>query len=154
MNYNSKYSRYSRYSRYSIFIILCLLSIWIDFSTKNTNKCVKNDKKLAFIIILHHIFSTFLHFGWIIPNKMILKLYIIIAIFAIINWAIFKNCQITEYANNRCNGDNKDNKEDENVYFQDLVWVFGLKKYDIWNNYLHYIYIILCIFVAYREIIN
>lgn len=129
------------------------MSIYIDFSTKQTNRCIQKNKKIAFIVILHHIFSTFLHFGWMIPNKKILKLYIIISVFSIMNWAIFKRCQITEYSNNRCNGD-KDSNEDEHIYFQDLVWALGLKKYDLWNNYLHYIYIILCIFIAYREIIN
>lgn len=131
-----------------IFLILFFINLYIDFSTKETQKCIKKNSNVIIILIIHHFFSTFLHFGWVIQNKIVLKLYICIGLFTIINWTLFNHCQVTTYTNKMCTVDSSNKYS----YFQDIVWWFGLKDCNIWNNYLHAIYIILCIMIAYNSL--
>lgn len=84
-----------------------------------------------------------------IPNTKILTWYIFISLFTIVSWVIFGKCQVTSYTNELCNENKYKNKD---KYFQDIIWALGLKKYDEWNNFLHYIYIIIGIMFAYYHI--
>lgn len=94
-----------------IFLIIYFFQIIADlFFTKQTKKCIsdnplyKDKIKIILIIVLHHLYSSFLIYGWILSSKWMLLLYIIINIITFISW-YFNNglCGITVLQNQLCN---------------------------------------------------
>ena len=94
-----------------IFLMIYFFQIIADLVfNETTKKCISNnplykDKiKIILIIVLHHLYSTFLIYGWILSSKWMLLLYIIINIITFISW-YFNNglCRITVLQNQLCN---------------------------------------------------
>ena len=98
-----------------IFIIIFLLSTIQDLTNKDTRRCIDLNSHIAIITILHHLFSNFILFGWIITPLWIVKLYLIALILTVIYWAIVGYCHISRYVNRTC-------QWNQNKYFNDLTY--------------------------------
>ncbi len=135
-----------------IFIILIFLSLiifFIDYFSNNLQKCLlkkKNNTKLIFISLIHHIFNIFMHFGWIFNNKRILMFYLLLPVITLIHWKTNNDkCILTESVNKIC-GFSRNN------LFNDLFNMIGLKKYKLWNQKYHYVFLIVAILITIYKI--
>ncbi len=137
-----------------IFLILLIFSLVIFsidiLSPKNIicfKSANKNKKYKIFILLLsHHILQVFTHFGWIFNNKKILVFYIILPFLTLYHWKTNNNtCTLTENFNKLCN-------KPKGTLFNDIFKLLGMKKYNLWNNYLHYAYLFFVIFIALYKI--
>ena len=108
---------------YSIFLCLIVIEMIIDFTSSETRTCLQgpNRKEVTIMLVFHHILSTFLLYGWLLPNKMILILYIFSSLMMFAEWEIYGYCRLTEYVNIRCDGTNT-------KPFRDLLWKLGAKE--------------------------
>jgi hypothetical protein len=126
---------------YYYLIFLFILAYFLDLYT---TKCTIN-KQVLWNLTKHHLFNTFLTFGFIINNKTLLKIYIIVVIGTLIHWYTNEDkCYLTQELNKLCGY-----PEDEK--FHDLFYFLGLKEskqFDI----LHYIYFIIILIITYKKI--
>jgi hypothetical protein len=108
---------------YTLFFFLIVIEMMIDFTSLETRKCLDgpNHKEVRLMLIFHHILSTFLLYGWLLPNKNILLIYIISSLMMFAEWEIYGHCRLTEYVNLKCDGTNK-------KPFRDLLWKLGTKQ--------------------------
>lgn len=108
---------------YSIFLCLIVIEMIIDFTSSETRTCLQgpNRKEVTVMLVFHHILSTFLLYGWLLPNKMILILYIFSSLMMFLEWEIYGYCRLTEYVNLRCGDTSKKS-------FRDLLWKLGTKQ--------------------------
>ena len=136
-----------------IFYILSFFAIFIffiDITSYETVKCIKKNYNYNFwiisILLLHHFLQIFGNFSWLFQNKLILKIYVISIILYIIflSFSDFK-CFLTEKINEICNWD-------DSTLFNDIFKIIGLKKYNIWNDYLNYFYSIITVIYAIYKI--
>jgi hypothetical protein len=128
------------YNSEQLFIFILVASLVYDFASKPTRECIKYNKARYSIIIVtvfHHIIDIFGHFGWLLWNPVLLKLYLIIPIIIIYYWSTTGGrCHVTTYVNEQC-GWSKDE------YFNDIFKIIGFKKYDAWNDiYQNYFLIV------------
>ena len=85
-----------------MFLIFFIIDLFFRFS-----KCKHKNLKVLSIIFLHRFFYTFLYYGWIFDNKIILLLYLFIIIFVFIHWLTNNwKCKPTQIENNLCKYDN------------------------------------------------
>jgi hypothetical protein len=107
-------------------------------------KCV-NKLKFHIITLIHHIFNIYLQFGWLLNNLYLLIFYIFINLGTLLHWNSNNNyCFLTQLINKMCN-------IPINEYFRDIWYFLGiknLKNYDI----LHYIYLIITLFISIYKI--
>jgi hypothetical protein len=116
-----------------LFILIAILEIGIDFAHPHTVSCVKHKGLHIFLVLLfHHLLSSFMMYGWLLPNKKLLFLFIIANLMMLLEWAVYRRCRITTYANNVCGW-----KSD--TPFRDLMWWLGFKDIHIGNVTLHVI---------------
>jgi hypothetical protein len=121
----------------SIFIYYFILDTIVDLSHNLTINCIFKHPTILFILILHHFFSCFLLGGWLFDFKPLLIIHIITVITTFIYWRKNENlCDLTILVNEKCGW-----KRDKP--FRDLLDVIGLKNMRNWNEYGHYIVIIL-----------
>ena len=122
-----------------LFFILTILGIGIDFTHRDTQKCIKH-KGLHIILFLlfHHFMSSFMLYGWLFPYKKIQFLFIIANLLMLIEWAIHGYCRFTRYANQQCDWK-------PNTPFRDVMWQLGLKNIKIGGYTIHVI--LACIFL-------
>lgn len=139
---------------YKILYILITLSLtvfFIDIYTKHTYECIKKSSQkntIIIVLLIHQFLHIFANFGWLFNNKFILFIYLLTPSIVLIHWFTNDNkCYLTQKVNKICNFN-------ENVPFNDIFLIIGLKKYSIWQNFLHYVYlgITLCI-VFYKLLI-
>ena len=134
-----------------LFLNIFVIIIYIfDITSTTTSKCINNSSnkyKIISILLLHHYLQLFSNFGWLFNNKYILIYYIFIPFITILHWYTNNNkCILTQIINKLCNNN-------EDVYFNDIFNMIGLKKYNIWNDYLHYIYLLFVIFYTIYKLI-
>lgn len=98
-----------------LFIIIFLISTIQDLQDKETSKCIDMNRHIAVITILHHLFSNFILFGWMITPLWIVKLYLITLLLTVIYWGIVGYCHVSRYVNKTC-------KWDKEKYFNDLTY--------------------------------
>lgn len=120
-----------------IFIIIVLISIIQDFANKETQACIDENRHIAIINLLHHLFATFILFGWIITPIWAPKLYIIILTLTVIYWIIVGYCHVTRYVNRTCHWD-------RSKYFNDIT--YGIKQ----NRKEAYLYALGALAAIYR----
>ena len=96
----------------SIFFILFLIeTTWDLFFKKDTIDCISNTKglnrlKVIILIVLHHLLSTFLTFGWIMNSKIIIILYLFSIFIVFGSWKIYNGlCYCTVMQNDICGCD-------------------------------------------------
>jgi len=119
--------------RDALFIFIAILEIGIDFAHPHTVSCVKHKGLHIFLVLLfHHLLSSFMMYGWLLPNKRLLFLFIIANLMMLLEWAVYRHCRLTTYANNVCGW-----KSD--TPFRDLMWWLGFKDIHIGNVTLHVI---------------
>ena len=94
---------------YIFFVLFLIETIWDLFFRKDTVQCISTITtgvrrlKVVILIILHHLLSTFLTFGWIMNNKTIIILYLVSLMGVIASWQITDGlCWITVLQNNMC----------------------------------------------------
>ncbi len=110
---------------YILFILIFIIDLFVGFTSKRTIECLRKadsvkKTKIFSSLILHHIVSVFAHYGWMLPNKPLLILFIFSCLFAISNWKYTGGyCQITKYTNELCG--------DDEPYFHDILWKIGVK---------------------------
>ena len=136
---------------YSIFLFLILIQLIIDFTSSETRKCLKgpNSKEVIAMLLFHHILSTFLLYGWLLPNKKLLVIYILSALIMIAEWNILGYCSLTKYVNIRC-GDTNNTK-----YFRDLLWKLGTKEkvlFSVGDRTISLFFIIILLFLLFGVI--
>ena len=67
--------------------------------------------------------------------------------FALIHWLTNDNkCYLTQKINKICN-------LNDNVLFNDIFLIIGLKKYSIWNNFLYYVYLVITLCIAFYKLL-
>ena len=136
-----------------IFAFLLLFSFIIffyDIKSKRMKNCIsRNDNiktNILVLLFLHQLLQVFGNFSWLFYNKIILKFYVITIISYVFFMYINKNrCFLTQVINKICNWE-------DSTHFNDIFQILGFKKYDSWNNFYHYIYLIITIFIAIYKI--
>ena len=72
-------------------------------------------------LLIHHIISVFILFGWLSNNKYILILYVIVCMSTGIGWAVFKSCLLTDLNNYIC-------KLPKKTEFNNILNLLQIKK--------------------------
>lgn len=110
-------------SLYSLFFCLIVIELIIDFTSLETQKCLQksNKKEITLVLVFHHLLSTFLLYGWLLPNRILLFLFIFSSLMMFAEWEIYGHCRLTKYVNMKCDGTN-------NKPFRDLLWKLGTKE--------------------------
>lgn len=130
-----------------VFYIIIIVSIYLDLKDKDTVKCMssitKQEKtKLVLILIFHHIINIFANFGYLLKNRTLLYIYIVVPFLMFTYWWLNNDkCHVTVWANNICGW-----KGDKN--FNDLFNIAGLKKTDWWFSWGHLTYSAIGICIA------
>jgi hypothetical protein len=109
---------------YTLFLLVLLIELYIDFSSKEFNECLSKLKKSAYRKVIamsffHHIIATFMMYGWLLPNKTLLFLFVIACLMMLTEWYRFGYCRLTSYVNEKCG---------QSGNFRDLLWKLGFKQ--------------------------
>jgi hypothetical protein len=129
---------------YIFLIVLTILQISLDLNSTATKKCTCDhfNPKLLTIFLSHHIFNIFANFGWLVPNKQILFIYVIMIPILFMHWQTNDDkCILTQLYNKEC-GFN------DSYVFNDFFSMVGLKKYDLWYDYGYRLYLIMGFCIA------
>lgn len=129
---------------YNYKILYILITLWLtvfflDIHTKHTYECIKKSSQkntIIIVLLIHHFAHLFVNFGWLFNNKFILIIYLLAPLIALTHW--FTNdhkCYLTQIINKIC-------KFNDYIIFNDIFLIIGIKKYSIWDNFLHYIYLV------------
>jgi hypothetical protein len=130
------------------FIFFFIIDTLIDILNPLTLECIKNNASVLLLLIFHHFISCFILLGWIFYSKSVLLLHILTVIFTSIYWFYNKNlCDLTVHVNNKC-GWNK------NQPFNDILHHIGIKKVRGWNEFWHYIIIIIGSIISLYKLIK
>ena len=123
--------------RDALFIFIAMAEIHIDFSHPHTESCIKHKGLHVFLILLfHHLFSTFIMWGWLIPNRKFLFLFIIVNALVLLEWLVHRRSYLTMQLNNVCGW-----KSDTPL--RDIMWWFGLKDIHLGGLPLHIMFAVL-----------
>lgn len=116
-----------------LFILIAVAEIAIDFSHPHTVSCIRHKGlHIVLFLLFHHLLASFMMYGWLLPNKKLLFLFIIANLMMLLEWAVHRRCRLTTYANNQCGWKS-------NTPFRDLMWQLGLKDIRIGTITLHVI---------------
>lgn len=119
--------------RDALFLVIAISEIGIDFAYPHTVSCIKHKGLHVFVVLLfHHLLSSFMMYGWLLPNKKLLLLFIIANVVMLLEWAYYRRCRLTTQLNNVCGW-----KSD--TPFRDLMWWLGFKDIHIGGLTLHVI---------------
>jgi len=132
--------------KFKLITILTVLQFTLDIK-KKFKTCKNLNPYLLFILIIHHIISVFLHFGWIFDNKIMLKLYIATVI-SVIGHQNMNNgkCFLTQIENKIC--------EFKTYHsFTDFYYWLGLKDKPIYHNiYVMDVFVVVMTLYAFLKI--
>ena len=130
------------------FLYYFIIDTIVDIIHPITKTCINNNSVVFFILLLHHLISCFLLIGWIFKSKSILLLHILTVVITCIYWFYNRNlCDLTVYVNKKC-GWNVDQP------FNDLLHFIGIKKVKGWNEFWHYIVIIIGSIISLYKLIK
>jgi hypothetical protein len=116
-----------------LFIVIAISEIGIDFAHPHTVSCIKHKGlHIALVLLFHHLLSSFMMYGWLLPNRRLLFLFIIANALMLLEWIVHRHCRLTVHINNQCGW-----KSD--TPFRDLMWWLGFKNIQIGNVTLHVI---------------
>lgn len=120
-----------------IFPFIIILEMLLDFTSPLTRACIAHQTGVAKLLILHHISSCFLLWGWLFNQSWILLAHVLVVIATFIYWKLNLNrCDWTIYVNRLCHW-----PEDKPLH--DLLDMIGLKSTYMWNEVGHYLVIAL-----------
>lgn len=127
-----KHSYIKEYNELIFYIIIGIISFIADIysgKSKLYNNCKKPTYTLL-VLFFHHLYASFIYFGWLSNHKNILILHIITLITAI--FFQFNNemrCPSTDIVNNNCNITRVN-------YLRDFLYFTKVK-----TNNLYYVYV-------------
>ena len=128
--------------RFNLFFFLTLLGICIDFFHPHTQTCIKHKGLyIGGFLLFHHFLSSFMLYGWLLPNKRLLLLFIIANALMLTEWLIHGHCRLTRYVNQQCSWN-------PDTPFHDLMWWLGLKNITIGGYTIHVIMTVLFLFLG------
>ena len=132
---------------WKLFIFIILLEMIVDLLSKQTSKCIKQSREpILELLVIHHISSGFLLYGWLFNNNILLSLHILTVLFTIIHWLTNNNkCALTVYINRECDWP-------ESKPFHDILDMIGLKSIKSWNELWHYVFIVCGMFISISKI--
>lgn len=119
---------------YGVFFLIFLLEILIDFSSMETRSCLSTlpssskQVEVSSVLLFHHFIATFMMYGWLLPNRILLFFFLIASLSMFIEWYRFGYCRLTEYINEQCG---------QTGYFRDLLWWLGLKEVMWFDSYTY-----------------
>lgn len=129
-------------------IYFFLLNIIFDLLSSKTSLCILNKPNVLYILLFHHVINSFILLGCFFNNLSILLFHFIIIIITIIYWMYNKNyCDLTLLVNKMCGW-----KED--LPFNDIFNIVGLKKIKQWNEFWHYLIIMISGIISFSKIIK
>lgn len=89
-------------------------------------------------LFLHHIFASFLYFGWLSNHKEILRAHILSVLFVIfLQSQNNSRCPSTDYVNEKCN-------EKRISYLRDFLFFSQIKEKQLYDTYIFISFIISC----------
>lgn len=134
-------------------IILSIITFIIDINTPHTYNCInkkhKNKYNVYYIYILtfiHHLIHYFFMYGWIFNNKFALCLIFLLYVTIIIHWIAYNKCILTETFNKLCN-------YKDSVYFNDILMITTLKKYNFFSYVIYPIYMIMTLLIIVYKLV-
>jgi hypothetical protein len=96
-------------STYLFFVLFLIETIWDLFFRKDTIQCIttlttgSRQLKIVVLIIIHHLLSTFLTFGWIMNSKIIIIAYLCSIFVVFGSWQLYNGlCYLTVMQNDMC----------------------------------------------------
>lgn len=128
------------YNEFKFYIFIGIISFFADiYSGKDKlyNKC-KNASSTLTLLFLHHIFASFLYFGWISNNLTILRLHMFTVIFVL--FFQFQNnlrCPSTDIVNENCNIKRVS-------YLRDFLFFSNIKGKNMYYVYINISFVISC----------
>lgn len=134
---------FDNYKEFLFYIIIGTVSFIIDiFSAQN--KLYVNCKDYFYtlsLLYLHHLFVSFIYFGWLSKNKILLFLHIV-SIFLVIIVQCNNEyiCPSTQIVNKNCN-------INRNNFLRDFLYFTNIKKYK-----LYYLYILVSLLISLKKI--
>jgi len=94
---------------YIFYVLFLIETIWDLFFRKDTIQCIFKQTtalsrlKVVALIILHHLLSTFLTFGWIMNSKIIIIVYLCSIFIVFGSWKLYDGlCYLTVAQNDMC----------------------------------------------------
>lgn len=122
---------FDNYKEILFYIIIGSISFIIDIFT-GKDKLYKNCKHYFYTLCLlyfHHLFVSFIYFGWLSKNKYLLFLHILSIFLLIIIQYNYYICPFTEIVNKNCN-------INRNNFLRDFLYFTNIKKYNLYNLYI------------------
>lgn len=125
-----------------LYILIGFIFYLIDIQTKYDKTCTDSfEKKIKFNIniLIHSIFiNSFLTFGWLSNNRVILWFYLIFVILVRIHWNFLGGqCIISLQASDMCNG-NYDWRPSP-ISLKKIIPLSLKNKFEKINYYLYYV---------------
>ena len=122
-----------------IFIFaLSTVSYYID----RYRYCKNGTFKSSLLLFIHHLLNIFANFGWVTTSIPVLYFYLFAPVITALHWATNKGkCILTQEYNRMCG-------LPDDLPFNDMFNIIGLKEYNWWNNIGHYIYLGLALALA------
>ena len=125
-----------------LFILIAITEIGIDFSHPHTMSCIKHKGlHVVLVLLFHHVLSSFMMWGWMLPNKGLLFLFIIANALMLLEWAVHRRCRLTLHINNVCG-------YQSDTPFRDILWWLGAKDIRIGGFTLHVILAVLFLLIG------
>jgi hypothetical protein len=141
MKLKHRISYFTEYQEFLFYIIIGIISFIGDiYSGKNKlyNSCKQPSYTLT-ILFLHHLYASFIYFGWLSNHKNILILHLIsIAIAIMLQLNNEMRCPSTDIVNNNCNITRVN-------YLRDFLYFTNIKKENLYYVYVFFSFMISCI---------
>jgi len=124
--------------KYTVFFIILLINLIIDNIYSSIFNCIRyNGIYIGVIILLHHIIAVIAYMGWLLPNKYLLLLSIIINISIQLHWITNNDeCIMTTYSNKKCNIDKNEPLHDIIFLLHDSDSTINIFGYNIYTEYI------------------
>ena len=131
----------SEYQELTFYVIIGIVSFIADIYS-GKNKLYNNCKEPVYTLILlflHHLYASFIYFGWLSNHKKILIFHIFVTIIAVLLQLNNQmRCPSTDKVNNNCNI-NRVN------YLRDFLYFTNIKKNNLYYIYVFFSFIISCV---------
>ena len=108
--------------RTDLFFLLAASEIILDVSHSSTQTCIRHKGlHVLFLFIFHHLLFSFMMYGWLLPNKTLLLLFIACNAWVLIEWLIHRQFRLTRYLTSQCGSD-------PHTPFRDWIGWLGLRN--------------------------
>lgn len=131
-----------------LFVLTSLFYVMDVFTEKNKYTQCRDTIKMHLLLFFHHFVNTFVMFGWMSQNRILLSIFLIFPFIVALHWRLNDNkCIMTTTLNKNCG-----KKEDE--YFHDILYLSGIKHSRFYPA-VHYVLLFVVWTIGlYRMIIN